>query len=157
MVEGVSHSLVSSRREDLQVEPPVSCRYSPTFHCYTTLARRLGATRIGHQVVEMGQAREKRLLVSTGMMKPLHCEQLPLDGVVGLVSEGAGHRHLRIGEHRVPARLLALEPVPDALAVGYPSRRGDVIGKVPEPLPQGTHPQALALARPGPQGGKLGA
>jgi hypothetical protein len=34
---------------------------------------------------------------------------------------------------------------------------GDVIGKVPEPLPQGKHPQALALARPVPQGVKLGA
>jgi hypothetical protein len=45
----------------------------------------LGAPLIGHQVVEMGQPREKRLLVSTGMMKPLHREQLPLDGVVGLI------------------------------------------------------------------------
>src|SRR5262245_54080812 len=85
VVEGVSHSLISSRREDLQVEEPISCRDSPTFHCYTTLARMLGATLIGHQVVEMGQPREKHLLVSTGMMKPLHREQLPLDGVVSLV------------------------------------------------------------------------
>jgi hypothetical protein len=45
----------------------------------------LGATLIGHQIVEMGQPREKRLLVSTGMMTPLHREQLPLDGVVCLV------------------------------------------------------------------------
>jgi hypothetical protein len=45
----------------------------------------LGATLRGHQVVEMGQPREKRLLVSTGMMEPLHGKQLPLDGVVGLV------------------------------------------------------------------------
>ena len=35
----------------------------------------------------------------------------------------------------------------NACAVGYPSCGSDVIGKVAEPLPQGKHPQALALAR----------
>src|SRR5262249_11956973 len=90
----------------------------------TMPARMLGATLIGHQVVEMGQPREKHLLVSTGMMKPLHREQLPLDGVVSLVEEGAGHRHLRVFEDRIPARFLLLYPAPHALAVGLSRRPG---------------------------------
>jgi hypothetical protein len=45
----------------------------------------LGATLIGHQVIQVREPREKRLLVSTGMMKPLHREEFSLNGVVGLV------------------------------------------------------------------------
>jgi hypothetical protein len=85
VVGSFSPSLISSRREDLQIEPPVSCRQSPSFHFYATLPRMLGATLIGHQVVQVCQPREKRLLVATGMMEPLHREELPLNGVVGLV------------------------------------------------------------------------
>jgi hypothetical protein len=85
VVESFSHSLISSRREDLQIEQPISCRDSPAFHFYTTLPRMLGATLIGHQVIQVREPREKRLLVSTGMMKPLHREEFSLNGVVGLV------------------------------------------------------------------------
>jgi hypothetical protein len=65
---------------------------------------------------------------------------------VGLIQQRAGHRHLGVCEHGISARLFVLEPAPYALAVGYPSRHSDVTGKVPEPLPQGKHPQALAQA-----------
>ena len=75
----------ASRREDLQIEEPVACRDSPAFHFHATLAGMLGATLIGHQVVEVCQPREKRLLAATGMMKPFHREQFPLDGVMGLI------------------------------------------------------------------------
>jgi hypothetical protein len=71
--------------KDWQIEEPIMCRYSSAFHCHATLTRMLGPTLIGRQVVEMGQPREKRLLASTWMMEPLHCEQFPLDGVMGLV------------------------------------------------------------------------
>jgi hypothetical protein len=47
---------------------------------------------------------EKRLLTAVGMVKRFHHEQLPLDGVVGLVSQRAGHGHLGIFEHGIPAR-----------------------------------------------------
>ena len=82
-------------------------------------------------------------------------EQLPLDGVMGLIQQGAGHGHLRVGEDGIPARLLLLKPAPHALAVGRPSRGGDVVDKVAEPLAERKHPQALALARPVEQGVEL--
>jgi hypothetical protein len=57
-----------------QIEEPIMCRYSPAFHFYATLTRMLGPTLIGHQVVEVCQPYEKRLLAATGMMEPLHRE-----------------------------------------------------------------------------------
>jgi hypothetical protein len=76
---------------------------------------------------------------------------------MGLIEQRAGHGHLRIGEHRLPARLLLLHPAPHARAIRWPSRGGDVIGKVTQPLAQGKHAQAFALARPVEQSGELGA
>ena len=90
----------------------------------------LGATLIRHQVVEVCQPCEKRLLAATWMVKAFHHEEFPVDGVMGLIQQGAGHRHLRVFEHRIPARLLVLEPAPHALAIGRPRRVGDVVGKV---------------------------
>jgi hypothetical protein len=52
----------------LQVEHPVGSGDSAAFHFYPTLPRMLGATLIGHQVVQVGEPREKRLLISFGMM-----------------------------------------------------------------------------------------
>ena len=104
---------------------------------------------------QVGKPREKRLLAATGMMEPLHGEQLPLDGVMGLIQHSARHGHLRVFEDRIPARLLLLEPAPDALAVGWPSRGGDVVGKVAQSLTQRKYPQALALSYPVEQGVEL--
>src|SRR5712691_8447467 len=94
----------------------------------------LGAPLIGHQVVQVSQAGEKRLLAATGMMEPLHREQLPLDSVMRLIQQRAGHRHLGVFKHGIPARFLLLEPAPDALPVGYPCSLRHVVGKVAEPL-----------------------
>src|SRR5882724_419177 len=72
---GVCHrSSKASGREDLQIEEPIMCRYSSAFHFHATLTRMLGPTLIGHQVVEVCQPYEKRLLAATGMMEPLHRE-----------------------------------------------------------------------------------
>ena len=83
--KGYPHSAKPSRREDLDIEEPVSGRYSPTFHFHSTLPGMLGATLIWNEVVQVGEPREERLLAPTGVMKPLHGEEFPLDGVVGLV------------------------------------------------------------------------
>jgi hypothetical protein len=48
------HSSKPSRREDLQVEEPVACRYSPAFHFHPTLPGVLGSTLVRYQVVQMG-------------------------------------------------------------------------------------------------------
>ena len=45
----------------------------------------LSPALIGDQVVQVGQPCEKRLLVATGVMEPLHREELPRDGMMGLV------------------------------------------------------------------------
>src|SRR5262245_39926056 len=137
----------ASRREDLQVEEPVSGRDCASFDFHPTLASVPGPTLIGHQVVEVRHPREKHLLAPFGVMEAFHREQLPLDGVMGLIQQGAGDGHLRVGEHRIPPRLLLLHPAPDAFPVGWPSRGGDVVRKVAQPLAQRKHPQALPLAR----------
>ena len=106
----------------MEVEQPVACRDCASFHFHTTLPGMLGATLIWDQIVQVGEPREKRLLAPFGMMEAFHREQFPLDGVMGLIQQGAGHGHLRVCEDRIPARLLLLEPAPDALAVGCPRR-----------------------------------
>ena len=90
----------------------------------------LGATLIRDQVVQMGQPAQKRLLAPFGVMAAFHREQLPLDGVMGLIQQRAGDGHLRVGEHRIPPRLLLLHPAPHPRAIGWPSRGGDVVRKV---------------------------
>jgi hypothetical protein len=89
------------------------------------------------------------------MVKRFHHEECPLDGVVGLSQQGAGDRHLRVGEDGISPRFLLPKPAPDALAVGSPRRSGDVIDKVAEPLPQRKHPQVLAPPDAGPPGVEL--
>ena len=125
-----SCSSKATRGEDLQVEHPVWCGYSPPFHFYPTLAGMLGPTLIRDEVVQVGEPGEKRLLATTWMVKPLHHKQLPVDGVMRLIKQGAGDRHLRVFEHRRPPRLLLLEPAPNARAIGSPRCGYDVIGKV---------------------------
>src|SRR2546425_880434 len=104
VVERFSHSSKAARGEDLQVEHPVWCGYAPAFHFYPTLPGMLGAALIWDEVVQVGEPREKRLLAPTWMMEPLHREEFPLDGVMGLIEQGAGHGHLGICKHRIPAR-----------------------------------------------------
>jgi hypothetical protein len=108
----------------------------------------MGAPLIRDEVVQVCQPREKRLLVAAWVVKPFHGEYIPLDGVMGLTQKHAGHRHLGVCEHGIPARLLLLHPVPHACAVSYPSRGGDVVRKAPQPLAERKHAQALALACP---------
>jgi hypothetical protein len=63
-------------------------------------------------------------------VQPFHREQFPLDGMLGLIQQGTGHRHLRIVAHRIPTRFLLLNPASHARPIGLPSRGGDVIGNV---------------------------
>ena len=88
----------------MQIEEPITCGYNPALYFHATLPRMLGPTLIGHQVVQMGQSSQKRLLTLVRMMEAFHHEQLPLDGVMRLIEEGAGCWHLRVGKDRIPAR-----------------------------------------------------
>jgi hypothetical protein len=49
----------------------------------------LGATLIRDKVIQVGEPREKRLLAATGVVKPLHREQFPLNGVMRLIQKRA--------------------------------------------------------------------
>ena len=135
-------------------EPPVWCGYSPAFHCHAPVAAMLGPALIRHQVVEVCQPWETRLLAATGMLEPVHREPLPRNGVVGLIQHGAGGGPLRVGEDRRPACLLVLTPASPALPVGRPRRVGDVVRKAPSPLAQRTQAHALPRPRPVPPGGE---
>src|SRR6267142_4523600 len=90
------------------------------------------------------------------MVKAFHREQFPLDGIMSLIQQGAGCRHLRVFEHRIPTCFFLSNPAPDALAVRRSRRGGNVSDKAAEPLTQRKHPQALALARAVEQGVELG-
>ena len=62
--KGCHRSAKPSGGEDLDIEEPVACRDSPAFHFHPTQSGMLGATLIRYQVVQVGQAREKRLLAA---------------------------------------------------------------------------------------------
>jgi hypothetical protein len=91
----------------LEIEEPVACRYSPPFHFHPTLPGMLGPTLIRYQVVWVCQPREKRLLTSLWVMKPFHGEQFPLDGIMRLIQERAGHWHLGVCKDGIPAAFLS--------------------------------------------------
>ena len=83
---GVWHRLSkASRRENLEIEQPVTRRDFASFDFHATLTCMLSTALIGYQIVQMGQPSKKRLFAPFGMMEAFHREQLPLDGVVGLV------------------------------------------------------------------------
>src|SRR5437660_10747129 len=96
VVERVSRSSKAARGEDLQVEHPIVCRYSSTFHFHPTLPGMLGSTLIRDEVVQVGEPREKRPLAPACMVKPFHREQFSLDGVMRLIEQGTGRRHLGV-------------------------------------------------------------
>jgi hypothetical protein len=50
VVESFSHSLITSRGEDLEIEEPVVCRDYTSFHFYPTLSSMLGAPLIRHDL-----------------------------------------------------------------------------------------------------------
>ena len=102
----------------MQIEEPVVCRYTSAIHFHAASPGMLGPTLIGDQVIEVREPGEKHLLTALWMVKRFHHAQLPRDGVVGLVSQRAGHGRLVVCRDRIPARLLLLHPAP---------------GRVPEP------------------------
>src|SRR5215831_14705285 len=98
---GVCHSLSkTSGGKDLEIEQPVSCWDGSSFDFHATLPGMYGPTLIRDKVIQVGQPRQKRLLASFGMMEALHHEQLPLDGVMGLIQQCTGHGHLGVCEDR---------------------------------------------------------
>src|SRR5262245_27781199 len=120
----------ASGGEDLQIEEPVACRDCSSFHFHSTLARVLRPALIGDEVVQVGESREKRLLAPFGVMEAFHREQLPLDGIMGLIQQGTGHGHLRVCQHRIPPSFLLLEPASHTRAIGRPHGGGDAVDKV---------------------------
>jgi len=113
----------------LEIEEPVLCGHFPSFHFHATLPRMHSAALVWHQVVQVRQPREKCLLAPPWMVEVFHHEQFPVNGVMGLIQQRAGHRHSGVFEHRVPARSLLLEPLSHALAIGCSSCDSDVIRK----------------------------
>jgi hypothetical protein len=117
-----------------------------------TAAGMWSAPLVGHQVVQMGQPAQDCLLAALRRLDAFHHAQLPVDGVMHLSEQGARHRHLGVGEDRIPARRLVLKPASHARAVGRPRRGGDGVGNVASPLAEREHPHALARSRPIEQG-----
>jgi hypothetical protein len=76
VVERVICSSKAARGEDLQVEDPVACGDSASFHFHATLAGMLSPMLIRDQIIEVRQPCEKRLLAPTWMMKPLSSRKM---------------------------------------------------------------------------------
>jgi pyridoxal phosphate-dependent enzyme len=106
------------------------------------------APMVPYEVVQVGEPRQKYPLAPVGMMKGFHHEQLPVNGVMRLIQEGAGHRHPGVFQHRIPAGFLLVKPAPHPLAIGCSGRGSDVLDKVAEPLTERHHAQALTLSHP---------
>src|SRR5712692_3196683 len=65
---GACHrSSKASRGEDWEIEEPVLCGHFPAFHFHATLPRMQSEVLIWHQVVQVRQPREKRLLAPRWM------------------------------------------------------------------------------------------
>ena len=122
------------------------CWDTPAFHLHSTLPSMLSPTLIRDEIIEVRQPCQKRLLAPFRMMEALHGEEFPLEGVMRLIQHRAGYGHVRVGEDRIPARLLVLHPTPDTFPVGDPCAVGHVVNKVAEPLSQRKHAQTFALA-----------
>jgi hypothetical protein len=71
---GVVHSWHQCASWRTQIEEPVCGGYSSALHFHATLPRMLGPPLIGHQILQVCQSREKRLLAAIGMMEPRHRE-----------------------------------------------------------------------------------
>jgi hypothetical protein len=128
---GMCHSLSkASGGKDLEIEQPVSCWDCSSFDFHATLPGMYGPTLIRDKVIQVGQSRQKRLLAAFGMMEALHHEQLPLDDVMGLIQQCTGHGHLWVGEDRIPARLLFLEPASYPLPIGRSGLLRHMVGEV---------------------------
>ena len=104
--KGYHRSSKASRRKDLQVEEPVACGNCASFplprhigrHAWPDADRGPGCRGVPAPV-------RNACWLPFGMMEAFHREQLPLDGVMGLIQQRAGHRHLGVCEHGIPARL----------------------------------------------------
>jgi hypothetical protein len=83
--KGYHRSSQASRREDLEIEKPVSCGDCSSFHFHATAASMLSTPLVGHEVVQMGEPSQERLLTPFGMMEAFHHEQLAVDGVMRLI------------------------------------------------------------------------
>jgi len=116
--------------EDLEMQESILRGDFATVHFSPTLPGMPGSTLIRDQVVEVRSPGEKHLLAALRMMKRFHHEQLPLDSVMRLIQQGAGHRPPGIFKDRIPARLLVLQPAPHPFTIGCPCHAGDMIGKV---------------------------
>ena len=120
---------IAPRGQDLQVEHPVRGRHASAFHFHPTQARVLRSPLGRNQVVQVRQPREKRRLAPTRVMKAFHVEELAVDRVMRLIQCRAHRRHLRVFEHRIPARFLLFEPIPYAFTVLLAHCGRDVGGK----------------------------
>ena len=69
----------------MQVEEPISGWDGSSFDFHPILPRMLGVPLIGDQVIQVGEPGEQRLVAPLWVVKPFHGEELPLDGVVGLI------------------------------------------------------------------------
>src|SRR5262245_17551494 len=91
------------------------------------------------------RARQQRLRTAPWMLEPWPGDQFARHSLMRLLPERADHRQLGLCKDRIPAGCLIVNPAPPPRALGYPSRGGDRSSTVVELLPQGKHPQALAL------------
>jgi hypothetical protein len=64
-----------------------------------------GSMLVRNQVAQVCQPDKKLHLAPLRMMAALHRVPLRLDGVVGLIRQGAGDGHLRVCKGGIPAQL----------------------------------------------------
>jgi hypothetical protein len=67
--KGCRRSAKASRRENLEVEAPVTCRDGASFDVHATWASMLGPTLIRDQVIHVCEPCEKRQLAAPGMVE----------------------------------------------------------------------------------------
>ena len=142
---GWHHSAKAARGEDLDIEEPVACRYASA-HFHTTLPSMLGSMLIRDEIIQMCEPREKRLLA------PCLDDGTPSSRITSArwrcgpdpaacwSRASAGRRGPHTSPPLCPGTSAGHAPV------GVPCAVRHVVNKVAEPLSQGKHAQAFALA-----------
>ena len=129
-------SLKPATGKDNKVSKPILRRNLPTLHFNGTLPAIYCPPLVGNQVHQDCQAVEEEKLTPILMMKPLHHEQFPVDGIVNLIHLSRRFGNVGVVKQDVPARLLPFYPSAYSTAIVFARETFNLLTEPSQPLPR---------------------
>ena len=112
-------SLKPATGQDLEIEKPIACRHLPTLDFHSTFAAVNRPPLIRNQVRQNRKTIEENSLATGFVMKALHHEQFPVDGIMKLIDLSRGFGNVAIRKQNMPPRLFPLYPFPHPLSIVF--------------------------------------